>query len=210
MKKRIRQGILVILTMLLASSVCFAADSEGTKLPDSAANTPAPPAFIEMDDGDYAIPVSLEGGSGKASVTTPAALKVKDGTAVMTLVWGSENYDYMISGGVKYQRVSEEGYSTFEIPVTSFTQPMTVIADTTAMSVPHEVEYTLTLSPDDIMAGNQTPQAAAQRVVYGCGHYFCLRRRIACQKKTTPKIIRKNKKINKKFTFFIRRVAFTI
>lgn len=33
MKKRIRQGILVILTMLLASSVCFAADSEGTKLP---------------------------------------------------------------------------------------------------------------------------------------------------------------------------------
>ena len=103
MKKRIRQGILVILTMLLASSVCFAADSEGTKLPDSAANTPAPPAFIEMDDGDYAIPVSLEGGSGKASVTTPAALKVKDGTAVMTLVWGSENYDYMISGGVKYQ-----------------------------------------------------------------------------------------------------------
>ena len=147
MKKRIRQGILVILTMLLASSVCFAADSEGTKLPDSAANTPAPPAFIEMDDGDYAIPVSLEGGSGKASVTTPAALKVKDGTAVMTLVWGSENYDYMISGGVKYQRVNEEGYSTFEIPVTSFTQPMTVIADTTAMSV-------------------QTPQAAAQRVVY--------------------------------------------
>ena len=84
----------------------------------------------------------------------------------MTLVWGSENYDYMISGGVKYQRVNEEGYSTFEIPVTSFTQPMTVIADTTAMSVPHEVEYTLTLSPDDIMAGNQTPQAAAQRVVY--------------------------------------------
>ena len=153
MKKRIRQGILVILTMLLASSVCFAADSEGTKLPDSAANTPAQPAFIEMDDGDYAIPVSLEGGSGKASVTTPAALKVKDGTAVMTLVWGSENYDYMISGGVKYQRVNEEGYSTFEIPVTSFTQPMTVIADTTAMSVPHEVEYTLTLSPDDIMAG---------------------------------------------------------
>ena len=119
-----------------------------------------------MDDGDYAIPVSMEGGSGKASVTTPAALKVKDGTAVMTLIWGSENYDYMISGGVKYQRVNEEGYSTFEIPVTSFTQPMTVIADTTAMSVPHEVEYTLTLSPDDIMAGNQTPQAAAQCVVY--------------------------------------------
>ena len=132
MKKRIRQGILVVLTMLLASSVCFAADSEGTKLPDSAANTPAQPAFIEMDDGDYAIPVALEGGSGKASVTTPAALKITDGTAVLTLVWGSENYDYMISGGVRYERVNEEGYSTFEIPVTSFTQPMTVIADTTA------------------------------------------------------------------------------
>ncbi len=166
MKKRIRQGILAVLTMLLTSSVCLAADNEGTKLSDSPANTPEKPAFIEMDDGDYAIPVALEGGSGKASVTTPAALKITDGTAVLTLVWGSENYDYMISGGIRYERVNEEGYSTFEIPVTSFTQPMTVIADTTAMSVPHEVEYTLTLSPDDIMAGNQTPQAAAQRVVY--------------------------------------------
>lgn len=166
MKKRIRQWLLMVSAMLLASSVCFAADSEGTKLPDSAAHTPAQPAWIEMDDGDYAIPVALEGGSGKASVTTPAALKITDGTAILTLVWGSENYDYMISGGVRYDRVNEEGYSTFEIPVTSFTQPMTVIADTTAMSVPHEVEYTLTLSPDDIMAGNQTPQAAAQRVVY--------------------------------------------
>lgn len=166
MKKRIRQWLLMVSAMLLASSVCFAADSEGTKLPDSAAHTPAQPAWIEMDDGDYAIPVALEGGSGKASVTTPAALKITDGTAILTLVWGSENYDYMISGGVRYDRVNEDGYSTFEIPVTSFTQPMTVIADTTAMTVPHEVEYTLTLSPDDIMAGNQTPQAAAQRVVY--------------------------------------------
>ena len=100
MKKRIKQWAAAVGAMLMLASVCQAADTEGTKLPDSAANTPAPPAFIEMDDGDYAIPVSLEGGSGKASVTTPAALKVKDGTAVMTLVWGSENYDYMISGGV--------------------------------------------------------------------------------------------------------------
>ena len=37
-----------------------------------------------------------------------------------------------------------EGNSTFEIPVLYFDRPMTVIADTTAMSEPHEITYTLT------------------------------------------------------------------
>ena len=34
--------------------------------------------------------------------------------------------------------------SAFEIPVAAFDQALTVIADTVAMSEPHEVEYTLT------------------------------------------------------------------
>ena len=34
--------------------------------------------------------------------------------------------------------------STFEIPVAAFDQILPVVADTVAMSEPHEVEYTLT------------------------------------------------------------------
>mgnify|MGYP000547394895 CR=1 FL=1 len=40
----------------------------------------------------------------------------------------------------------------FEIPIAEFDEPMAVTADTTAMSVPHEVEYTLTFASDTVTA----------------------------------------------------------
>lgn len=131
-----------------------------------AAQTSAEPAFIEMEDGEYAIRVELTGGSGKSTVTSPAGLIVQDGLAYARIEWSSTHYDYMIVGGEKYLPINEEGYSTFEIPILVFNEPMSVIADTTAMSVPHEVEYTLTFYSDEIMSKDQTPQAAAQKVVY--------------------------------------------
>ena len=41
------------------------------------------------------VAVRLEGGSGRASVETPAALRVEDGNAFAVITWGSSNYDYM-------------------------------------------------------------------------------------------------------------------
>lgn len=122
--------------------------------------------LIEMEDGEYAIDVTLEGGSGKSTVSSPAILIVKDGRAYARIEWSSSNYDYMLVGGEKYLPVNEEGYSTFEIPIFFFDEPMPVIGDTTAMSTPHEVEYTLTFAVDSITSKDQTPQAAAQKVVY--------------------------------------------
>lgn len=72
----------------------------------------------------------------------------------------------MLVEGEKYLPVNEEGYSTFEIPITVFNKPMPVVADTVAMSTPHEIEYTLTFHSDEIISKDQTPQAAAQRMVY--------------------------------------------
>ena len=46
----------------------------------------------------------------------------------------------------KYEPVNTEGNSAFEIPVTVFDYKQKVIADTIAMSTPHEIEYTLTLT----------------------------------------------------------------
>ncbi len=122
-------------------------------------------ALIEMDDGEYAIEVDLAGGTGRTTVTSPAGLTVLDGHAYARIEWSSSHYDYMLVEGEKYFPVNEEGYSAFEIPITVFDEPMQVIADTTAMSTPHEIEYTLTFHKDSVMSRHATPQAAAKRMV---------------------------------------------
>ena len=97
-------------------------------------------------DGSYTCEVTLEGGSGRATVESPAALTVADGKMTATLVWSSPNYDYMIVDGEKYLPTNTEGNSTFEIPVSALGTPLAVTADTVAMSTPHEIEYTLTFA----------------------------------------------------------------
>ena len=98
---------------------------------------------LKLEDGEYTVDVAMEGGSGKASVDSPAALEIKDGKITATIVWSSPNYDYMIVNDEKYEPVNKDGNSTFEIPVDAFDYKMPVTADTVAMSTPHEIEYTL-------------------------------------------------------------------
>ena len=95
-------------------------------------------------DGTYTCDVTLEGGSGRATVESPAALTVADGKMTATIVWSSPNYDYMLVDGEKYLSTNTEGNSTFEIPVAALDTALDVTADTVAMSTPHEIEYTLT------------------------------------------------------------------
>ena len=95
-------------------------------------------------DGTYTCEVTLEGGSGRATVESPAALTVADGKMTATIVWSSPNYDYMLVDGEKYLPTNTEGNSTFEIPVAALDTSLDVTADTVAMSTPHEIEYTLT------------------------------------------------------------------
>ena len=121
---------------------------------------------IDKEDGEYSIQVDLEGGSGKASVTSPTILTVEDGKAYAQIQWSSSNYDYMIVDGEKYLPTNEEGMnSVFEIPVLSMDEAMPVIADTTAMGAPHEIDYNLTFYSDSIGPKSQLPQEAAKRVV---------------------------------------------
>ena len=101
-------------------------------------------AAIALADGTYTIEVGFEGGSGKSHVLTPCTLKVENGAATATIVWSSDKYDYMLVDGQRYDALTTEGGSTFEIPVRALDTPLTVIGDTTAMSTPHEIEYTLT------------------------------------------------------------------
>lgn len=98
---------------------------------------------LGLEDGTYSVDVVLEGGSGKASVESPAVIKVTDGEVIATITWSSKNYDYMKVDDVRYDRINEEGNSVFEIPVKGFDYKMAVIGDTVAMSEPHEIDYTL-------------------------------------------------------------------
>lgn len=99
---------------------------------------------LKLEDGSYTAEVLLEGGSGKASVQSPALITIQGENAVAEIIWNSPNYDYMVVDGEKYERLNTEGNSAFEIPVSGFDYQMAVTADTLAMSTPHEIGYTLT------------------------------------------------------------------
>lgn len=103
-------------------------------------------------DGSYTCAVTLEGGSGRATVESPAALTVADGAMTATIVWSSPNYDYMLIDGEKYLPINTEGNSTFEIPVAALDTALAVTADTVAMSTPHEIDYTLTFASATLAA----------------------------------------------------------
>ena len=124
------------------------------------------PVPLKAKDGEYSIQVNMAGGSGRASVTSPTWLIVKDGHAWARLLWSSTYYDYMIVGGKKYMNeTTDGGNSSFTIPIAVLDEPMPVIADTTAMGDPVEIEYELTFYRDSIGSKSQIPQEAATNVL---------------------------------------------
>ena len=112
------------LLLLLALSACSANDGA-------------------LQDGQYTAQVMLDGGSGRASVSSPAKITVTDGAMTAWIVWSSPHYDFMIVDGTKYLPVNTSGNSAFEVPVSAFDVDIAVSAETTAMSEPHIIDYTL-------------------------------------------------------------------
>ena len=113
----------------------------------------------------------LQGGSGKAFVETPCPVYEKEGTLSALITWSSDHYDYMIVNEKKLLPVNTEGNAQFMVPLGSpegiagegagiesaesgfmealsdalngRTLDIDVQADTTAMSTPHLIDYTL-------------------------------------------------------------------
>lgn len=131
-----------------------ATDASGTAgAPGSSEPQPA------LTPGEYLVPVEFEGGTGRTKLVSPAKAVVDaDGAAVVTLVWGSRFYDYMLVGDVKLEPTTTEPGATFEVPVANLAEPLPVTADSVAMSEPHEIEYTLRFgtpvpkTPEDVPA----------------------------------------------------------
>lgn len=136
----------------------------------SEASTPQP-AATTLADGEYTIAVDLTGGTGKATITSPASLTVRAGIPYATIEWSSSHYDYMRVGSEKYLPINTEGNSTFEIPVAGLDAGtdivLDVVADTTAMSTPHEIEYTLTFHADSIVSKNPVQSSSSSAAIAG-------------------------------------------
>ncbi len=127
---------------------------------------PVEPIAMEEADGVYSIDVDMTGGSGRASVTSPTWLIVEDGKGYAKLLWSSSYYDYMVVGGETfYNQTTDGSNSTFVIPITAMNEPMRVIADTTAMGDPLEIEYELTFYADSIGGRGRVPQEASKTVI---------------------------------------------
>ncbi len=122
-------------------------------------------AATEIADGTYSVEVSMSGGSGRASITSPCEVSVNDGEAVATIEWSSPYYDYMIVDGETYYPVNTDGNSVFNIPVSVYNSELEVTADTVAMSEPHEIDYVFTFNWEDIPAEGGSNMSTSAIVV---------------------------------------------
>ena len=122
---------------------------------------------VDLPDGEYSIEVNMTGGSGRASVSSPTWLIVEDGHAYARLLWSSSYYDYMIVDEKRYDNLTDDGSnSTFIIPILTMDEEIPVVADTTAMGDPVEIEYHLTFYSNTIDDKDAIPQEAAIKVLW--------------------------------------------
>lgn len=134
----------------------------------------------EWAQGKYMIDVTLLGGTGRADITSPAEIRITQEGVTALIEWSSPSYDYMIVDDIKYMPVNTEGNSVFEIPVTAFDEAIPVTADTVAMSVPHEIEYTLNFHSETMVQKQMTVPLIVQGgiligvtlIIAAFGYYF--------------------------------------
>ena len=124
------------------------------------------PVEVDYPDGEYSIEVNMLGGSGRASISSPTLLIIREGEAYARLLWSSSYYDYMIIGDTTfYNQTTDGGNSVFEIPVVIMDETFPVIADTTAMGDPVEIRYELSFYFMTIGSKGNIPQEATKKVL---------------------------------------------
>ncbi|MGN0362713.1 MAG: hypothetical protein ACI4ET_07725 [Bilifractor sp.] len=111
----------------------------------------------DIPDGNYTPEkFTWSGGSGRVNITCNE-VEVEDGRSYATIQFSSTHYIYVKAGGI---RINGDGTGTFRIPVL-LNENNTIIGCTTAMSVPHEIEYslfvTLGVTDQTYSASSDTP-----------------------------------------------------
>ena len=99
-------------------------------------------AEADLPDGEYAPDgFTFSGGSGRVTITC-TKLRIVGGQTLVTLVFSSPNYTKLVMDGVEYAATHDGDTSVFEVPA-PVSADFTVVGTTTAMSEPHDIEYTL-------------------------------------------------------------------
>lgn len=137
----------VVASLLFGCGVRTGSDASAAQSSETSVTATGLQSFSELSeipDGSYWIRVSMTGGSGRASISSPTGFYVKDGQATADIHWSSASYDYMKLDGVRYEAFTDAaGHSAMTIPVPALNTAIPVLADTTAMSKPYEIEYEL-------------------------------------------------------------------
>lgn len=130
------------------------------------AYTPAEAVEVPYEDGEYSIEVSMAGGTGRVTISSPTLMIVKDGKAYAKILMSSSHYDWMVAAGVKYENENTDGgNSYFIIPITAMDTLVNIVANTNAMGDPVAIQYTLTFYSETIGNKGQIPQEAAKKVI---------------------------------------------
>lgn len=114
------------------------------------AEAPALPEGEYTPDG-----FTFSGGTGKVTISCPT-IKVENSAVTATLVFSSPNYPTVTVDGVTYTATHEGKTSIFTIPAV-VNEDMTIVGTTTAMSKPHDIDYTI-----HIWVGQTPPEEAPE------------------------------------------------
>ena len=148
----------IILFIILTFNAC----SPAQKIENAGAQADAVSSAVEpeaektdggtvdtLDDGSY-VPTlfTVTGGTGKVKITCPEVV-VTEGEAQARIEFSSSHYEWVKVNDVQYDPENaddaDRDNSVFRIPV-RLDEEMTISGLTTAMSEPHEIEYTLFIS----------------------------------------------------------------
>ncbi len=148
----------IILFIILTFSAC----ASGQKNENTGAQADAVSSAVEpeaektdggtvdaLEDGSY-VPTlfTVTGGTGKVKITCPEVV-VTEGEAQARIEFSSPHYEWVKVDDVQYDPENaddaDRDNSVFRIPV-RLDEEMTISGLTTAMSEPHEIEYTLFIS----------------------------------------------------------------
>ena len=96
-----------------------------------------------LREGNYSFEGELAGGSGRAHFDGPLLLTVEEDGCFLTFTMSSPFYDYVLVNGERFEPLERDGNSTFRVPLVMLNEDFLFTADTTAMSEPHLIDYTL-------------------------------------------------------------------
>ena len=161
--KRWRRKVMIAAAVMLAGSLPQAATAEESQTAETEeVSSMVTVQQLGLEDGNYIADGTLEGGSGRATISSPVELTVKDGQMTARIEFSSPYYDYMVVDGEKYEPENTEGNSQFTIPMAGFDAGVPVTADTVAMSEPHEIDYEIVLDSTTLKSWDgQTKESEA-------------------------------------------------